>query len=56
MHFGYLLLRRKEPVKAAIIDTDALCKMITQDSPIYALALVAFAQTRHTLLEEDLNN
>ena len=36
---------KKGAVRAAMIDTDALIKMIAQDSPIYALALVAFVET-----------
>ena len=49
---------KKGTVKAAMIDTDALIKMITQDSPIYALVLVAFVETRasHITLIEDWNN
>ena len=34
-----------------MIDTDALIKMITQGSPVCALAFVAFVETRVTHFE-----
>ena len=35
--FWLSFVEKKGAVKAAMIDTDALIKMITQDSPVYEL-------------------
>ena len=53
--FWLYFVEKKGAVKAAMIDTDALIKMITQDSHVYALDSVAFCRdTRHTFLERGL--
>ena len=39
--FWLSFVKKKGVVKAAMIDTDALIKMITQGSPVHALAFVA---------------
>ena len=49
--FWLLFVEKKGAVKAAMIDTDALIKMITQGSPVCALAFVAFVETRVTHFE-----
>ena len=54
--FWLSFVEKKGAVKAAMIDTDyvdtdALIKMITQGSPVYALAFVAFVETRVTHFE-----
>ena len=41
-------VEKKGAVKAAMIDTNALIKVITQGSPVYALAFVAFVEPRVT--------
>ena len=42
--FWLSFVEKKEAVKAAVIDTDALIKMITQGSPVYALTFVALSR------------
>ena len=49
--FWLSFVEKKGAVKAAMIDTDALINMITQDSPVYGLAFVAFVETRVTPFE-----
>ena len=49
--FSLSFVEKKGAVKAAMIDTDALINMITQGSPVYALAFVAFVETRVTHFE-----
>ena len=45
-------VEKKGAAKAAMIDTDALIKMITQDSRVCALAFCCLClDARHTLLE-----
>ena len=39
--FWLSFVEKKGAVKAAMIDTDALIKMITQGSPVHVLAFVA---------------
>ena len=47
--FWLSFVEKKRAVKAAMIDTDALFKMVTQYSPVYALgSVVAFVETRVT--------
>ena len=41
--FWLSFVEKKGAVKVAVIDTDALIKMITQGSPVYALAFVALS-------------
>ena len=56
MHFGYRLsfVEKKGAVKAAMIDTDALINMITQGSPVYALAFVACRDAASHMLNRGL--
>ena len=49
--FWLSFVEKKGTVKAAMIDTDALVKVITQGFPVYALAFVAFVETRVTHFE-----
>ena len=42
--FWLSFVEKKGAVKAAMIDTDALIKMITQGSPVNALAFVALTK------------
>ena len=49
--FWLSFVEKKGAVKAAMIDTDALIKVITQGSPIYALAFVAFVEAHVTHFE-----
>ena len=42
--FWLSFVEKKAAVKTAIIDTDALIKMITQGSPVYALAFIALSR------------
>ena len=42
--FWLSFVEKKGAVKAAMIDTDALIKMITQGSPVCALAFVALSR------------
>ena len=50
--FWLSFVEKKGAVKAAMIDTDALIKMISQDSRVCALAFCYLClDARHTLLE-----
>ena len=49
--FWLWFVEEKGAVKAAVIGTDALIKMITLGSPVYALALLPCRDACPTLLE-----
>ena len=49
--FWLSFVEKKGAVKAAMTDTDALIKVITQGSPVCASAFVAFVETRVTHFE-----
>ena len=49
--FWLSFVRKKGAVKAAMIDTDALIKMITQGSPVYALALLPLSRRASHILK-----